>query len=276
VPPTLARGAVRSYRTVSPLPPPLALRLEAIGGLFSVALSVASPRLAVSQPAARESSDFPRRRMAPRSSSPLHTGSENRNGVLSFRDGESESLRERTTLRERESPRNLRPTTRGGASDNAAPGSARGNRRHQKFAAAEAAAKSDHASIPRAERGAGLFRAPSRTNVDDSETSVVVDNMGTEGNRSEPARPHTIVVGPNRAAPNPRGWRERSESHTLNCCCFNRLQSMSAGRHQNTFRFFGSENQVSQSSSATRSSPCGKLSSSAMKAPGSMTLTCRR
>jgi len=34
---------------------------EAIGGLFSVALSVASPRLAVSQPAARESSDFPRR-----------------------------------------------------------------------------------------------------------------------------------------------------------------------------------------------------------------------
>ena len=32
-----------------------------IGGLFSVALSVASPRLAVSQPAARRSSDFPRR-----------------------------------------------------------------------------------------------------------------------------------------------------------------------------------------------------------------------
>ena len=31
-----------------------------IGGLFSVALSVASPRLAVSQPAARRSSDFPR------------------------------------------------------------------------------------------------------------------------------------------------------------------------------------------------------------------------
>src|ERR1700756_134165 len=31
----------------------------AIGGLFSVALSVASPRLAVSQPAARGSSDFP-------------------------------------------------------------------------------------------------------------------------------------------------------------------------------------------------------------------------
>jgi hypothetical protein len=34
------------------------LRSEA-GGLFSVALSVASPRLAVSQPAARRSSDFP-------------------------------------------------------------------------------------------------------------------------------------------------------------------------------------------------------------------------
>src|SRR5258706_13150203 len=48
--------------------------VEAIGGLFSVALSVASPRLAVSQPAARESSDFPRRLAAPRSSSPLHTG----------------------------------------------------------------------------------------------------------------------------------------------------------------------------------------------------------
>src|SRR5207248_8763414 len=32
---------------------------ELIGGLFSVALSVASPRLDVIQPAARESSDFP-------------------------------------------------------------------------------------------------------------------------------------------------------------------------------------------------------------------------
>ena len=35
-----------------------ALRLR-FGGLFSVALSVALPRLAVSQPAARRSSDFP-------------------------------------------------------------------------------------------------------------------------------------------------------------------------------------------------------------------------
>ena len=40
---TLATGALR----------------RRFGGLFSVALSVASPRLAVSQPAARRSSDFP-------------------------------------------------------------------------------------------------------------------------------------------------------------------------------------------------------------------------
>ena len=37
-------GAVRSYRTVSPLPAPCGT-----GGLFSVALSCESPRLAVSQ-----------------------------------------------------------------------------------------------------------------------------------------------------------------------------------------------------------------------------------
>src|SRR5436305_9570527 len=56
----LTRSAVRSYRTVSPLPHDSSLALGAvIGGLFSVALSVASPRLAVSQPAARGSSDFP-------------------------------------------------------------------------------------------------------------------------------------------------------------------------------------------------------------------------
>ena len=62
VPPPLARGAVRSYRTISPLPPsgPFA-RSRTIGGLLSVALSVASRRLAVSQPAARRSSDFPPR-----------------------------------------------------------------------------------------------------------------------------------------------------------------------------------------------------------------------
>ena len=57
MPHPLTRGAVRSYRTISPLPPRDCRR--AIGGMFSVALSVASPRLAVSQPAARRSSDFP-------------------------------------------------------------------------------------------------------------------------------------------------------------------------------------------------------------------------
>src|SRR6476469_10737230 len=56
MPSPLTRDAVRSYRTVSPLPPHLAMR---VGGLFSVALSVASPRLDVIQPAARRSSDFP-------------------------------------------------------------------------------------------------------------------------------------------------------------------------------------------------------------------------
>src|SRR5690348_5361423 len=56
MPSPLTRDAVRSYRTVSPLPLHLAMQ---IGGLFSVALSVASPRLDVIQPAARRSSDFP-------------------------------------------------------------------------------------------------------------------------------------------------------------------------------------------------------------------------
>lgn len=46
--------AVRSYRTVSPLPAPFGT-----GGLFSVALSCESPRLAVSQHPALWSSDFP-------------------------------------------------------------------------------------------------------------------------------------------------------------------------------------------------------------------------
>ncbi|SDE13772.1 hypothetical protein SAMN04488504_104381 [Myxococcus virescens] len=46
--------AVRSYRTVSPLPAPCGT-----GGLFSVALSCESPRLAVSQHPALWSSDFP-------------------------------------------------------------------------------------------------------------------------------------------------------------------------------------------------------------------------
>jgi len=45
-------GAVRSYRTVSPLP-------AFAGGLFSVALSRELPRLAVSQHPALWSPDFP-------------------------------------------------------------------------------------------------------------------------------------------------------------------------------------------------------------------------
>ena len=54
VPRAVAGRAVRSYRTLSPLPVPFGP-----GGLLSVALSVASPRLAVSEHAARRSSDFP-------------------------------------------------------------------------------------------------------------------------------------------------------------------------------------------------------------------------
>jgi len=49
---------VRSYRTVSPLPVPR----RAIGGLFSVALSCGSPRLAVSEHPALWSPDLPRHR----------------------------------------------------------------------------------------------------------------------------------------------------------------------------------------------------------------------
>ena len=56
--PVVAAGAVRSYRTVSPLP---VLPAGAIGGLFSVALSVASRPPAVSRHPALWSSDFPRR-----------------------------------------------------------------------------------------------------------------------------------------------------------------------------------------------------------------------
>ena len=54
--PLVTERAVRSYRTVSPLPP-----AETGGGLFSVALSFESPRLAVSQHLALWSPDFPRR-----------------------------------------------------------------------------------------------------------------------------------------------------------------------------------------------------------------------
>src|SRR5205814_31252 len=55
-PPGSPRALVRSYRTVSPLPVPRG----AIGGLFSVALSCGSPRLAVSQHPALWSPDLPR------------------------------------------------------------------------------------------------------------------------------------------------------------------------------------------------------------------------
>src|SRR5437763_8724415 len=55
-PPESPRALVRSYRTVSPLPVPRG----AIGGLFSVALSCGSPRLAASQHPALWSPDLPR------------------------------------------------------------------------------------------------------------------------------------------------------------------------------------------------------------------------
>ncbi len=51
---------VRSCRTVSPLPVTPAQRPPPIGGLFSVALSCGSPRLAVSQHPALRSPDLPR------------------------------------------------------------------------------------------------------------------------------------------------------------------------------------------------------------------------
>jgi len=62
--PFVTEGAVRSYRTVSPLPRDAS---APIGGLFSVALSVGSLPLAVSQHPALRSSDFPRRVAPPRS-----------------------------------------------------------------------------------------------------------------------------------------------------------------------------------------------------------------
>ena len=55
-PPRSPGALVVSYTTVSPLPVPLH---EAIGGLFSVALSVGSPRLGVTQHPALWSPDFP-------------------------------------------------------------------------------------------------------------------------------------------------------------------------------------------------------------------------
>ena len=65
--PDVAAGAVRSYRTFSPLPDPVrrvrprgrTVRQRAIGGVLSVALSVASRRPAVSRHPALWSPDFP-------------------------------------------------------------------------------------------------------------------------------------------------------------------------------------------------------------------------
>jgi len=77
MPSTLTCDAVRSYRTVSPLPRRSRdCSLEWRSAVcFLLHCSVASPRLAVSQPAARRSSDFPR--LAARSSGPLHAGQHN-------------------------------------------------------------------------------------------------------------------------------------------------------------------------------------------------------
>jgi len=60
-PAELPRPLVRSYRTVSPSPVPDTVGCRAIGGLFSVALSCGSPRLAVSQHPALWSPDLPQR-----------------------------------------------------------------------------------------------------------------------------------------------------------------------------------------------------------------------
>ncbi len=58
---SVASRAVRSYRTVSPLPVPFGFALpRAIGGLFSAALSVALRRPGVTRHPALRSSDFPR------------------------------------------------------------------------------------------------------------------------------------------------------------------------------------------------------------------------
>src|SRR3954469_10503484 len=59
-PPGSPRALVRSCRTVSPLPVPSRRTGRAIGGLFSVALSCGSPRLASRQHPALWSPDLPR------------------------------------------------------------------------------------------------------------------------------------------------------------------------------------------------------------------------
>src|SRR5687767_1680609 len=67
VPPSVATGAVRSYRTISPLPS----GSLPLGGLFSVALSVGSRRPGVTWHPALWSPDFPRRLAATRLSGRL-------------------------------------------------------------------------------------------------------------------------------------------------------------------------------------------------------------
>ena len=54
LPPRVTTGAVRSYRTFSPLPDP-----KAVGGIFSVALSVGSRRPGITWHPALRSPDFP-------------------------------------------------------------------------------------------------------------------------------------------------------------------------------------------------------------------------
>jgi len=56
---SVTSGPVRSYRTLSPLPVRPARARAAIGGLLSVALSVASRRPGVTRHSALRSSDFP-------------------------------------------------------------------------------------------------------------------------------------------------------------------------------------------------------------------------
>ena len=75
-PPGSPRALVRSCRTVSPLPVvgPLTTTTP-IGGLFSVALSCGSPRLAVSQHPALRSPDFPRPGQTPGRDHPANSPS---------------------------------------------------------------------------------------------------------------------------------------------------------------------------------------------------------
>jgi hypothetical protein len=57
--PQLPRELVRSYRTFSPLPSEIGVAANSQGGIFSVALSFALPRLRVTEHPALWSSDFP-------------------------------------------------------------------------------------------------------------------------------------------------------------------------------------------------------------------------